>query len=145
LISFGQSYIGSTIEIRGGVCSQTPSEEKPVDMGTLTYDVVSKVEFDDRTLVHLQIVIASKLRRGESFNLSWTKDPQGSGRTTIWMHPAIPIVYEFQDGTTPSINREWLNALMETANSPTGLRLVPEPPGSDLSPSTPDGVVAAST
>jgi hypothetical protein len=104
-------------------------------MGTLTYDVVSKVEFDDRTLVHLQIVIASKLRRGESFNLSWVKDAQaGSGRTTIWMHPAIPLVYEFQDGKTPSINREWLNALMETANSPTGLRVVSEPPESDLSP-----------
>jgi hypothetical protein len=108
-------------------------------MGTLTYDVVSKVEFDDRTLVHLQIVIASKLRRGESFNLSWTKDAaEGSGRTTIWMHPAIPLVYEFRDGKTPSINREWLNALMETANSPTGLRLVPEPPESDQATSTTD-------
>jgi hypothetical protein len=113
-------------------------------MGTLTYDVVSKVEFDDRTLVHLQIVIASKLRRGESFNLSWTKEPEGAGRTTIWMHPAIPLVYEFQDGTTPAINREWLNALMETANSPTGLRLVPEPPESELSPATTGGAVPSS-
>jgi hypothetical protein len=107
-------------------------------MGTLTYDVVSKIEFDDRTLVHLQIVIASKLRRGESFNLSWTKDPQGSGRTAIWMHPAIPLVYEFEDGQTPSINRDWLNALMETANSPSGLRLIPEPQESELSAVTTD-------
>jgi hypothetical protein len=97
-------------------------------MGTLTYDVVSKVEFEDRALAHLQIVIASKLRRGESFNFSWVKNPaEGSGRTTIWMHPAIPLVYDFLGSRTPAINREWLNALMETANSPGGLRVVPEP------------------
>jgi hypothetical protein len=97
-------------------------------MGTLTYDVVSKVDFDDRALAHLQIVIASKLRRGESFNLSWVKDAgAGSGRTTIWMHPAIPLVYDFVGSSSPTINREWLNALMESANSPGGLRLVPEP------------------
>jgi hypothetical protein len=97
-------------------------------MGTLTYDVVSKVDFDDRALAHLQIVIASKLRRGESFNFTWIMEPsQGSGRTTIWMHPAIPLVYEFLGTRSPTINREWLNALMETANSPGGLRLVPEP------------------
>jgi hypothetical protein len=97
-------------------------------MGTLTYDVVSKVDFEDRALAHLQIVIASKLRRGESFNFSWIKDQaEGSGRTTIWMHPAIPLVYDFLGSRTPAINREWLNALMETANSPSGLRLVPEP------------------
>jgi hypothetical protein len=136
--------LGRPSRITDGVYSQTPSEEEPDDMGTLTYDVVSKVEFDDRTLVHLQIVIGSKLRRGESFSLSWTKEPQGTGRTTIWMHPAIPLVYEFRDGKTPPINREWLNALMETANSPTGLRLVPEPPDSDLHPSTADGAVASS-
>jgi hypothetical protein len=136
--------LGQPSSITSGIYSQTLSEEKPVDMGTLTYDVVSKVEFDDRTLVHLQIVIASKLRRGESFNLSWTREPQGTGRTTIWMHPAIPIVYEFQEVKTPAINREWLNALMETANSPTGLRLVPEPAESELSPSATDGAVSTS-
>jgi hypothetical protein len=130
--------------MRDGVYSQTPSEEMPVEMGTLTYDVVSKAEFDDRTLVHLQIVIASKLRRGESFSLSWTKEPQGTGRTTIWMHPAIPLVYEFQNAATPPINREWLNALMETANSPTGLRVIPEPPDTAQSPSTTDAGVASS-
>jgi hypothetical protein len=97
-------------------------------MGTLTYDVVSKVDFEDRALAHLQIVIASKLRRGESFNFSWTRDSaDGSGRTTIWMHPAIPLVYDYLGSRTPAINREWLNALMETANTPGGLRLVPEP------------------
>jgi hypothetical protein len=97
-------------------------------MGTLTYDVVSKVTFDDRALAHLQIVIATKLRRGESFNFSWVKDPSvGSGRTTIWMHPSIPLVYDFDGSRHPAINRDWIDALMATANSTTGLVLVPEP------------------
>ncbi len=97
-------------------------------MGTLTYDVVYKVDFDDRALTHLQMVIAAKLRRGESFNFSWVKDPaEGSGRTTIWMHPAIPLVYEFAGSRHPSINRAWVEALMVTANSTGGLYLVEEP------------------
>ena len=97
-------------------------------MGTLTYDVVSKVKFDDRALAHLELVIASKFRRNESFNFSWIKDPSaGSGRTTIWMHPAIPLVYEFDGSRQPTINRAWLDALMEAANSSTGLRLMAEP------------------
>ena len=36
-------------------------------MGTLTYDSTITAEFDDRTLTHLQVVIWSKLRRGEHF------------------------------------------------------------------------------
>jgi hypothetical protein len=98
-------------------------------MGTLTYDVVSKVKFDDRALAHLELVIASKFRRNESFNFSWVKDPSvGSGRTTIWMHPAIPLVYDYDGSRHPTINRVWLDALMSAANSSTGLQLVSEPP-----------------
>ena len=97
-------------------------------MGMLTYDVVHKVEFDDRSLAHLQMVIATKLRRGESFNFSWVKDPSvGSGRTTIWMHPAIPLVYDFEGSRNPTMNRAWIEALMVTANSSAGLVLVAEP------------------
>ena len=97
-------------------------------MGSLTYDVVYKVKFEDRALAHLQLVIATKMRRGESFNFSWIKDPSmGSGRTTIWMHPAIPLVYDFDGSRHPAINRAWIEALMATANSTTGLVLVPEP------------------
>jgi hypothetical protein len=102
-------------------------------MGTLTYDIVSKVDFDDRALAHLQIVIAGKLRRGESFNFSWVKDPAaGSGRTTIWMHPAIPLVYDFVGSRQPTINRVWLDVLMDSANSAGGLRLIPEPTDSPV-------------
>ena len=99
-------------------------------MGKLKYDNVSEVTFDDRALAHLQVVIAAKLRRNESFNFSWQKPiEQGSGRTTIWVHPAIPLVYEFDGSRTPSLNRTWVDLLMSTANSAMGLHLVPEPTG----------------
>lgn len=106
-------------------------------VGTLTYDVIYKVDFDDRALAHLQLVIATKLRRGESFNFSWVIDPnQGSGRTSIWMHPAIPLVYEYEGSRPPTINRLWVEALMNAANSTTGLCLVPEPSGTGAPAST---------
>ena len=97
-------------------------------MGKLKYGLVSEVVFDDRPLAHLQIVIAAKLRRGESFNFSWQKPAElGSGRTTIWVHPSIPLVYEFDGSRAPVLNRAWIDALMVTANSGAGLHLVPEP------------------
>lgn len=106
-------------------------------MGILRYDVVSTVEFDDRLLGHLEVVIGSKLRRNESFNFSWVKDANvGSGRTTIWVHPAIPLVYEFNGSRPPKLNRAWLTLLMQAANSPAGLRLMPEPVDTNQSEST---------
>ena len=99
-------------------------------MATLSYDQVAKIEFDDRALAHLQIVIASKFRRSESFNFTWERGPsEGGGRTTIWMHPAIPLVYEFASNHVPPINRDWLEALMQTANTAAGLQLLAEPKG----------------
>ena len=57
-------------------------------MGTLQYDGVL-VEFDDRLLAHLQIVIVQKIRRGESFLMSWRDAAEtGDGHSAIWIHPA---------------------------------------------------------
>ncbi|MFD1713330.1 ATP-dependent DNA ligase [Amnibacterium flavum] len=98
-------------------------------MGKLTYDSTLTVDFDDRVLAHLQLVIGAKLRRGESFFFLWKDDPQiGDGRSSLWMHPAIPLYFKFVGSRPPSINPEWVNALMLTANSAQGMRIVPEPP-----------------
>ncbi len=60
-------------------------------MGKLTYEGTVKVDFDDRTLAHLQLVIGTKLRRGEPFHFTWRDDVSiGDGRTTIWVHPVAP-------------------------------------------------------
>lgn len=97
-------------------------------MGKLTYDAALVIDFEDRTLAHLQIVITSKLRRDESFVFSWRDDSDiGDGRTTIWLHPTISLVYKFLGGRPPVINKMWIEALMATANSPGGLRVVSEP------------------
>ena len=97
-------------------------------MGTLSYDSTSKIDFDDRTLAHLQLVIGAKLRRGESFYFSWKDDQRvGNGRTTIWLHPTIPLMYKYFGGHSPAINRLWVEALMNSANSAAGLQIVPEP------------------
>ncbi len=98
-------------------------------MGKFTYDSTLVVDFDDRVLAHLQIVIGAKLRRNESFYFSWRDDSAvGNGRSVVWLHPSLPIVFKFHGGRPPAINRTWIEELMSTANSSAGLRIVPEPP-----------------
>lgn len=97
-------------------------------MGKLTYDSTVVVDFDDRLLAHLQMVIATKLRRGESFAFSWRDEAAvGDGRTTIWLNPALPLVFKYFGSKPPVINRLWVEALLQAANSSSGLHIVPEP------------------
>ncbi|GAA2250414.1 ATP-dependent DNA ligase [Herbiconiux moechotypicola] len=97
-------------------------------MGKLTYDSTMSVEFEDRVLAHLQLVIAAKLRRGEAFFFSWKDDPAaGDGRTSVWLHPTIPLSFKFYGSRQPAINRAWVESLMQAANSTHGLQIIPEP------------------
>lgn len=99
-----------------------------MNMGRLTYGNNVQVEFEDRVLAHLQIVIGAKVRRGESFHLSWRDDPSvGDGRTIIWINPTVMLTYKFYGSRMPQINRAWIDALTSVANSPNGLHVVPEP------------------
>lgn len=100
-------------------------------MGKLTYDSTMVVNFDDRVLAHLQVVIGAKLRRGESFQMSWATDQsEGSGRNAIWMDPAIPLGFKYDSARALVLNRIWIEALMAAAHSAGCLRVVPEPPES---------------
>jgi len=97
-------------------------------MGTLTYDSTTRADFEDRLLAHLQIVIGAKLRRGESFYFSWADDSSvGNGRSSIWLHPSIPLFYKFFGSKQPAINPAWVERMTMLANSSAGLRVVPEP------------------
>ena len=60
-------------------------------MGALIYGSrVSELEIEDRTLAHLQFVVATKLRRNEQFMLTWNHGVErGSGRSAIWISPYI--------------------------------------------------------
>ncbi|WIE55403.1 ATP-dependent DNA ligase [Curtobacterium sp. MCBD17_003] len=97
-------------------------------MGRVIYNSSYTVDFEDRLLAHLQIVIATKLRRGESFMFSWKDDRDvGNGRTAIWLDRTVPLVIRYSGSRPPTINREWVEALAQAAGSPGGLRIVPEP------------------
>ena len=95
-------------------------------MGTLIYDS-NFIEFDDRLLLHLQIVIVNKLRRRESFAMSWRDSAEvGDGRSAIWLDPSIPLYFKFDGSRTPTINSDWLERLAESAASSTGLVVMDE-------------------
>jgi hypothetical protein len=95
-------------------------------VGTLQYDGVL-VEFEDRLLAHLQIVIVQKIRRGESFLMSWRDAAEtGDGHSAIWVHPAQNLYFKFSGSKTPSINPEWLEQLTLSANSARGLLVMRE-------------------
>ena len=97
-------------------------------MGHLHYgSPPASFELDDRELAHLELVIVAKLRRGE--NLAVTLPAHGGGRSTIWVGIASDLRFEYQTDQV-EINREWLEQLMDSANTTAGLRPVPEPGGS---------------
>lgn len=98
-------------------------------MGFLLYGrPAEEIEIEDRILAHVKIVILTKLRRDQAFAFSFEHDVDGDdGRSTIWIHPSIPLHFKFDETRQPEINRPWLEQLMIAANSGDGLRLIPEP------------------
>jgi len=105
-------------------------------VGKFIYGTPSiSVEFDDRVLAHLKVVILAKLRRQESFTFSWEyTSAQGSGHSSIWLHPAIPLQFDFYGKKDPTLNRVWLEEMVALANTPAGLRIIPEPTGPAAQP-----------
>jgi hypothetical protein len=95
-------------------------------VGTLDYGGIRTIEIDDRSLAHVQLVIAAKLRRGEAFTYN-AVDSASAERSALWLHPAIPMVFVFADPAPIRINRDWLEALSAAANTSQGLRLTAEP------------------
>lgn len=95
-------------------------------MGLMFYGGAKEpIWIEDRALAHLKVVIATKLRRNESFTLSW-RHPDESGRSTIWLHPAIPLRFTFEAPEPPPLSAEWITAMANSANSSGGISLVPE-------------------
>jgi hypothetical protein len=88
----------------------------------------TEIVFDDRDMAHLQLVIGAKLRRKESFFLSWKDDPaSGEGRNSIWLDSAIPLYFKYDGSQSFAINREWLELLTISANSGQGMQFIAEP------------------
>lgn len=86
-------------------------------MGTLEYNSSRPpIDIDDALLTHLKVVIATKLRRQESFMMSW---PTGDDahRMSAWVHPSIPLVLEFEGATLPRIDPARIERMMAHLNS----------------------------
>ena len=97
-------------------------------MGTIYYGGgAMPIHIEDRALAHLKVVIATKLRRDESFTVSWKHpDDQPRGRSTIWFHPSIPLPCVFDDPEPTELSREWIEELANSASSTGGIVLVAE-------------------
>ncbi|GGH41788.1 DUF7882 family protein [Microbacterium album] len=97
-------------------------------MGILHYgSAATPIHIDDRALAHLKVVVVSKLRRSESFTVSWQHpEDDGPGRSTIWVHPSIPVRFEFDEPVAPELNREWIEELAHSANALGGITLIAE-------------------
>ena len=98
-------------------------------MGSLIYGSAAiEVQFEDRVLAHLQVVMSAKLRRGESFFFSWFDTPAvGDGRSALWIGPAIPLYFRYGGSRPPTLNKTWLEEMAIAAGSNQGLVLVEEP------------------
>jgi hypothetical protein len=96
-------------------------------VGTIYYGgAADPIHIEDRVLAHLKVVIATKLRRNESFTVSWHHHDQPRGRSTVWLHPSIPLRFVFDDPESPTLSRAWVEELAASANSSAGIVLVPE-------------------
>lgn len=93
-------------------------------MGYLYYgNTPEPIEIPDRLLAHIKVVIATKLRRSESFTLTWRHagDIPG-GRSTIWLQPAIPLRFVFQS-ESETLDHELLARFAQASNSSQGLSI----------------------
>lgn len=97
-------------------------------MGTMYYGGgAMPIEIEDRALAHLKFVISAKLRRGESFTVSWRHhDDEPRGRSTVWLHESIPLRFVFDDPEPAQLSRPWLEELANSAHSSGGIHLVAE-------------------
>ena len=96
-------------------------------MGRLIYAAATSYDIEDRTLAHLRAAAIVKLRRHESFMLSWIVDlSAGSGRISLWVSPSIPMEFVFSGSRAPRLDETWVRVMVELSNTPRGLVLIPQ-------------------
>ncbi len=94
-------------------------------MGLLFYGSSERpIRIPDRVLTHVKVVVAAKLRRGESFTMSW-RHPEGEegGRSTLWIQPSIPLRFVFGTAEPDAVDPVLLQMYANAANSSSGLTI----------------------
>lgn len=95
-------------------------------MGYLIYDS-NEYEIADRMLQHLKVAVVQRLRRQESFVLSWVNPVEkGSGRISLWVSPAIPGGFRFSGSGVPEINSRWVQAMSTLSHTTRGMQVLSE-------------------
>ncbi|MGG7463300.1 hypothetical protein [Plantibacter sp. YIM 135347] len=93
-------------------------------MGTITYGSANQtITISDEVLAHIKTVAVMKLRRNESFTISWTRAEPAIGRVSIWVHPSIPMQFDFDSTERTDLDRAYLEELMQQANLTGDLRI----------------------
>lgn len=88
-------------------------------MGRLYYGNSSDaIVVDDAELAHLKMVATTKLRRSEGFSVSFSS-PQG--RSTLWVHCAIPLRFDFDSAEPIRLDPAYVNELAQAAASAAGI------------------------
>ncbi len=92
-------------------------------MATLFYGSdTTPVALPDRLMGYIKVIAATKLRRNESFTLTWTGQP-GAGRETIWLQPSIPLRFVFESTEPDQLVGEYLRLMADQSNSSSGLMI----------------------
>lgn len=107
-------------------------------MGTLHYGASrTSIQMTDRALAHLQVVITTKLRRGEGFLVHWERSvDNGSGRGGLWIHPNVDLSFDYDGGREPSLDHDELDRMMMAAAANGGLRITAETESWDIKRAT---------
>jgi len=94
-------------------------------MGTLRYSKSDPaITLPDRTLEHLHIVVARKLREHQRIALNIVSD--ASAPVQVWLDARIPLVITYATGVASTINQRWL-ADLEASFSNAVMNLTAEP------------------
>ena len=88
-------------------------------MGRLQYDhTTDPILIEDETLGCLRVVIATKLRRHESFMMTWCPvDDDEDKRKSVWIHPAIPLHFGFDRAALPHVDSHRIAEMMQALNA----------------------------
>lgn len=97
-------------------------------MGILTYsrDAVA-VYLDDRTLAHLHIVMAAKLREGRTFVVTGLASLARNARDAVVIEPRTPLQLTYTERSDVALNPRWLEAIRAASSKTLDIVLVAEP------------------